>query len=91
MTPESGLGPCERFTVLASSKLQNVTQCEVCDHPESAHENPGRRALSGAEIEEQRRRIIVERFERSQQDRDHEPSEGPAFPAMSVNGDPELH
>ena len=89
MNPESDLGPCERFTLLASSQIKNVTQCEVCDHPESAHESAGRRALSGGEIEELRRQIIVRRFEQNQQGRGQD--EGPIFPGMSVNGNPEGH
>ena len=89
MNPESNVGPCELFTLLASSQLQNVTQCEVCDHPESAHQSAGRRALSGGEIEELRRRIIVQRFEQLQEDR--EEGEGPSFPGMSMNGNSEAH
>jgi hypothetical protein len=89
VNPEDNLGPCELFTLLASSQLQNVTQCEVCDHPESAHQSAGRRALSGGEIEELRRRIIVQRFEQRQQD--HGEDEGPSFPGMSLNGNPEVH
>lgn len=89
MSPENSLGPCERFTVLESRKSENPSPCEVCDHPEVAHESVGRRTMSGGEIEELRRQIIIERFEQLQQER--EKNDGPAFPKMSANGDPELH
>lgn len=60
--PESKLPPCERFTVLDTRKGGNL-QCDVCDQLEGAHQNAGRRTMSGGQIEELRRRIIVERFE----------------------------
>ncbi len=69
MTHENSLGPCERFTVLASRTNQTLSQCDVCDHIESSHENPGRRILSGGEIEELRRRILVATFEKREEER----------------------
>jgi len=89
VTPENNLGPCERFTVLESRQSENPAPCEVCDHPEVAHENAGRRTLSGGEIEELRRRIIIERFEQRQEE--HGGNDAVVLPAMSANGDPELH
>lgn len=62
MTDETKLPPCDRFTVLNTRK-GGRPECDVCDQLEEAHQNPGRRMMSGAEIEELRRRIIVERFE----------------------------
>jgi hypothetical protein len=88
VTQESGLGPCEQFTVLDSRRNKNPSQCEVCDHPEAAHGSVGRRTLSGGEIEELRRRIIIERFERQQDERPR--SNGSPSDMISTNGDPEM-
>ena len=57
-----GGAPCERFTVLDSRRIES-SQCDVCDHLEASHESPGRRVLSGGEVEELRRRMLVERYE----------------------------
>ena len=89
MTPEGSLQPCERFTVLESRQNENVLQCDVCDHFEAAHEGVGRRTLSGGEIEELRRRILIERHDQLQQERHRD--DGPINPRISGNGDPELH
>jgi len=88
VTPESHLGPCERFTLLESNQGEHVAQCEVCDHPESAHESAGRRTLSGGQIEELRRRILIERFDQQQAERQRSV---PPSPSISANGDPEFH
>ncbi len=61
---DSALPPCERFTVLDWRPSGGPSQCDVCDQPEAAHGQPGRRTLSGGEIEELRRRMIVERHDR---------------------------
>ena len=58
--------PCERFAVLASRPDENIPKCDVCDHLESAHQNPGHRRLTGAEIEAERRRLIEEMYEKQQ-------------------------
>ena len=61
--------PCERFTVLDWRPGEDIAKCDVCDHVESAHENPGRRRLSGGEIEAERRRLIEVNFENQQAER----------------------
>src|ERR1700680_1392166 len=63
---ESTLPPCELFAVLDTRKSETRSLCDVCDRPEAAHGNPGRRILSGAEIEALRRRMIVEIYEKSE-------------------------
>lgn len=88
MTHESGLGPCQRFTVLESRRRESV-QCEVCEHVEAAHESAGRRTLSGAQIEELRRRILIERYDRLEDERRR--GANPANAEISANGNPELH
>jgi hypothetical protein len=88
VTPDSSLGPCEQFTELESHRSTNPARCEVCDHSEAAHGGAGRRTLTGGEIEELRRRIIIERFERQQQERQR--SNGSHSDMISANGDPEM-
>ncbi len=61
--------PCERFTVLEWRKGASLLTCDVCDHAEAAHENPGQRTLSGDEIEELRRRMLVENFDKQEEER----------------------
>jgi hypothetical protein len=86
--PDDALQPCERFTVLASHPGRNVTACDVCDHPEEAHANSGRRTLSGAQIEALRREILIKRFDRREQEfRRNDVAAGP----VNTNGDPVLH
>ena len=61
--------PCERFTILDWRPGEDIVKCDVCDHVESAHENAGRRRLSGGEIEAERRRLIEQNFERQEAER----------------------
>ena len=61
---ESGLPACERFTVLASRPDENLTRCDVCNHLESGHAAPGRRSLSGGEIETLRRNMLIATYEK---------------------------
>ncbi|MBV9438426.1 MAG: hypothetical protein JOZ24_00390 [Candidatus Eremiobacteraeota bacterium] len=56
------LPPCDRFTVLKIREFVPLT-CDVCDHPQSAHAQPGRRIVSGGEMEELRRSKLVELYE----------------------------
>ncbi|MBV8367773.1 MAG: hypothetical protein JO036_02400 [Candidatus Eremiobacteraeota bacterium] len=58
--------PCERFAVLDWRPDENIPKCDVCDHLESSHENPGRRRLSGAQIEAQRRQLIEAMYDKQQ-------------------------
>ncbi|MBV8073800.1 MAG: hypothetical protein JO140_00120 [Candidatus Eremiobacteraeota bacterium] len=61
--------PCECFTVLETRSSDALARCDVCDHDEAAHERPGRRRFSGAQIEEERRRMLTENFEKFSRDR----------------------
>ncbi|MGH7754724.1 MAG: hypothetical protein ACREM8_00365 [Vulcanimicrobiaceae bacterium] len=58
------------------------SECDVCDQPEAVHPSPGRRILSGAEVEELRRQVLIERFNLRAQ----EQTSGDGQP--SVNGQP---
>jgi hypothetical protein len=63
------LAPCERFTLLESRRSQNLLRCDVCDHIADAHPDAGRRILTGAEVEELRRRRLIARFENMREER----------------------
>lgn len=73
---ENKLPPCELFAVLDTRKSETWSQCDVCDRPEAAHGNPGRRTLSGAEIETLRRRMIVEIYEKGEAEHQGSGSDG---------------
>jgi len=79
MTDESSLPPCERFTALEWRKGEKP-ECDVCDHLEASHKNAGRRTMSGGEIEELRRRILVERHDLREQERQRSKSDGNGTP-----------
>jgi hypothetical protein len=64
MTSETGWPACERFTVLESRLDARPQVCDVCERPEPAHDNPGERRLAGGQIEELRRRMIEDAYER---------------------------
>lgn len=64
MTREISLPPCERFSVLESRGSETVSQCDVCDEFEVAHPDVGRRILTGAEMEELRKRMIIEAYDK---------------------------
>ena len=63
MTTGKSPRPCEQFTVLQSRTGASAPTCDVCDMLESVHENPGRRVLSGGEVEELRRQMIVQVYD----------------------------
>jgi hypothetical protein len=66
---QNKLPPCECFTILEWRKGATWPQCDVCDRPEAEHENPGRRTLSGGEIEAIRRRMIIAIFDEREEER----------------------
>jgi len=80
-TSENKLPPCELFSVLDWRKSQTRLQCDVCDRPEAEHQTPGRRTLSGAEIEDRRRRMLVAMYEKLEEERRSVPSNGKATDA----------
>jgi hypothetical protein len=88
VSSDDQLGPCDCFTVLETHKGQNVQQCEVCDHLQAEHEGTGIRISTGGEIEALRRRILIERYERRQQE---DPRKPDPTSELRTNGDPELH
>jgi hypothetical protein len=67
MPDEQAFPPCECFAVL-DIRRPEVSRCDVCDHVESAHAMPGRRVLSGGEIEALRRRLLIERYAARERD-----------------------
>ena len=55
---------CDCFTILETRGGNEFPRCDVCDNLEKDHKNAGRRRLSGGAIEELRKRMIVELYER---------------------------
>jgi hypothetical protein len=88
VTAGDALGPCDCFTVLESRKNEQSSQCEVCDHIAAEHEKAGTRVLTGGEIEALRKRILIERYERRQQEHPRKPD---PTTEVRTNGDPEVH
>lgn len=88
MSTGERLGPCDCFTVLETRKGENVPQCEVCDHIKAEHANAEIRVLTGGEIEALRRRVLIERYERRQQELPRKPD---PTTEVRADGDPELH
>ncbi len=84
---DDALGPCERFTVLESRTVQ-TPNCEVCDHIAAVHASEETRVLTGGEIEALRKRILIERYERRQQEQPRPPD---PTNEVRTNGDPEAH
>ncbi len=82
------LGPCECFTVLETRINEPVLECEVCDHIAAEHERAGTRVLTGGEIEALRKQILIERYERRQQEHPRKPD---PTSEVRTNGDPEVH
>ena len=68
---ETALPACERFTVLESRPNESLTRCDVCNHLESGHPTPGRRSLSGGEVEALRKRMIIDQYEKFEEARRH--------------------
>ncbi len=56
--------PCNRFAVLDSRRDERESRCDVCGHLERDHEQPGRQRMTGGEIEALRRRLIIERYDK---------------------------
>ncbi len=81
------LGPCECFAIL-QSRTEPAVQCEVCDHIAAVHPSAATRVLSGGAIEEERKRILIERFERREQEVPRPPD---PMSEVRTNGDPEVH
>ena len=60
---------CECFAILDWRKSENLARCDVCDQLEEAHEQPGHRRLSGAQVEEARKQLLMAEFERQEAER----------------------
>lgn len=55
---------CELFTVLESRQDPNISRCDVCDQSERAHSKPGRRVVTGGEMESLRKQMLIAIHER---------------------------
>jgi hypothetical protein len=73
---KNGFQACEQFTVLSSRTTPNVSRCDVCDQIERIHPTPGRRVVSGGELEALRRRMLIAVHERREDERRHREGNG---------------
>ena len=89
MSGEGALPPCDQFTVVASRPSERLTRCDVCDQAEEVHPSPGRRTLTGAEIEELRRRMLIERFDEQEQQRHQKEGNGEVIGEVDTSTFPE--
>lgn len=87
MSADDALGPCDCFTVLEWRQTPNP-QCDVCDHIQAEHAGSGTRVLTGGEIEELRRQILIKRYERREQEAPRKPD---LTSEVRTDGDPEVH
>ena len=76
MEAATGMPPCDCFTILQSRPYERTVRCDVCDHVEEDHEGSGRRVLSGADVEALRRKFLIEKFDRQEEDRKRHASNG---------------
>jgi hypothetical protein len=60
---QNAMPPCDQFTAL-DTRRSEPSRCDVCAQPEADHEKPGRRTVTGAEVEELRRRMLMELYEK---------------------------
>jgi hypothetical protein len=67
---------CECFTILDWRKSERLARCDVCDQLEEAHGQPGHRRLSGAQVEEARRKLLMAEFDRQEGERARRESNG---------------
>lgn len=58
---------CDQFTALDTRRVE-PSRCDVCGQPEGDHEKPGRRTVTGAEVEALRRRMLMELYEKMNPD-----------------------
>ncbi|MGH7662286.1 MAG: hypothetical protein ACRENA_15370 [Vulcanimicrobiaceae bacterium] len=82
---ESSSGACDVFTILDWRESDRLLRCDVCDQAEASHPQSGRRRLSGSQIEEMRKRMIMATFEQQEEDRRRKESNGePKAPATEI-------
>jgi hypothetical protein len=65
---------CDQFSVLASRENQDISRCDVCDQGQSAHSTPGRRVVSGGEMESLRKQMLIAIHERREAANPSQPS-----------------
>ena len=77
--------PCDMFTILEWRESDRLLRCDVCDQAEEVHPQPGRRRVSGAEMEELRKRLLMMTFERQEEASRRKESNGePSAPATEI-------
>jgi hypothetical protein len=82
---ENAGGACDVFTILDWRESDRLLRCDVCDQAEGSHPQSGRRRLSGAEIEELRKQILMSTFEKQEEGRRRKEGNGePSAPASEI-------
>jgi hypothetical protein len=78
-------GACDLFTILDWRESDRLLRCDVCDQAEEAHPQSGRRRLSGGEIEELRKQLLMSTFAKQEEDRRRKEGNGePGAPATEI-------
>lgn len=78
-------GACDVFTILDWRESDRLLRCDVCDQSEASHPQSGRRRLSGAQIEELRKQMLMATFAKQEEDRRRKEGNGePSAPATEV-------
>lgn len=67
---------CEIFTILDSREGDRLARCDVCDRVEEDHESRGRRRLTGGQIEELRRQMLMTTYAKQEEDRKRHQANG---------------
>ena len=60
---------CDRFTILESREGDRLARCDVCDQVEEDHDTKGRRRMTGGQIEELRRKMLMMTYSKQEEDR----------------------
>lgn len=77
MQPPASMPPCDQFTILSSRETDRLSRCDVCDLAEDAHPTRGRRKLTGGEIEEIRRRLLIATYDKLEEAQRKKEGNGP--------------
>ena len=73
---ENSLPACDCFTILETRTNFVPSVCDVCERAQDDHQTTERRRLSGTQIEELRKRLIIQRYEQMQERREQHEANG---------------
>lgn len=76
---------CDMFSILEWRESDRLLRCDVCDQAEQVHPQSGRRRISGAEMEELRKRLLMMTYERQEETSRRKEGNGePSAPATEI-------